>query len=64
MRLLREGAAVGGAMLPLRGLRVSNLEFMEGQVRVFQDAPAADSGSCAREGWAIKVRRWRRERSR
>jgi hypothetical protein len=50
----------GGAVLLQRGLRASNLEFVEGEMRVLQDTPNADSlGSCAREGWAIEVRRWR-----
>jgi len=60
--------AVGGAVLLQRGLRASNLEFVEGEVRVLQDAPAiaadSESSSGAREGWAIEVRQWRWARSR
>jgi len=60
--------AVGGAVLLQRGLRASNLEFVEGEVRVLQDAPVAaadsESSSGAREGWAIEVRQWRWARSR
>ncbi len=45
---------VAGAVLLQRGLRTSNLEFVEGEVRVLQDAPAAaadsESSSGAREG--------------
>lgn len=52
-----------GAVLLQRGLRASNLEFVEGEVRVLQDPPSAESGSCTREGWAIEVRRWRWARS-
>jgi hypothetical protein len=57
-------AKTGGAVLLQRGLRASNLEFVEGEVRVLQDAspPSAvdsESSSAAREGWAIEVRRWR-----
>ncbi|KAF8270630.1 hypothetical protein EI94DRAFT_1722135 [Lactarius quietus] len=48
-----------GAVLLQRGLRASNLEFVEGEMRVLQDPPSAESGSCTREGWAIEVRRWR-----
>lgn len=48
-----------GAVLLQRGLRASNLEFVEGEMRVLQDPPSAESGSCTREGWAIDVRRWR-----
>jgi hypothetical protein len=59
----KAGAVAGGAVLLQGGLRASNLEFVEGEIRVLQDAPAADSGSCAREGWAIEVRRWRWARS-
>jgi len=59
--------AVAGAVLLQRGLRASNLEFVEGEVRVLQDAPAAaadsESSSGAREGWAIEVRQWRWARS-
>ena len=46
-----------GAVLLQRGLRASNLEFVEGEMRVLQDP--ADSNSSTREGWAIEVRRWR-----
>jgi hypothetical protein len=60
----------GGAVMLQRGLRVSNLEFVEGEVRVLQDAVAApatttdsESSCAAREGWAIEVRRWRWARS-
>ena len=56
---IKEGTVVGGAVLLQRGLLAENLEFVEGEVRVLQDTPAVDSGSCAREGWAIEVRRWR-----
>jgi hypothetical protein len=54
----------GSAVLLQRGLRAENLEFVEGEVRVLQDAPAAVDGDAetstsAREGWAIEVRRWR-----
>jgi hypothetical protein len=59
--------AVDGAVLLQRDLRASNLEFVEGEVRVLQDAPAAaadsESSSGAREGWAIEVRQWRWARS-
>lgn len=59
--------AVAGAVLLQRGLRTSNLEFVEGEVRVLQDAPAtaadSESSSGAREGWAIEVRQWRWARS-
>ena len=53
-----------GAVLLQRGLRAENLEFVEGEVRVLQDATSAVDGdletnSSAREGWAIEVRRWR-----
>lgn len=48
-----------GAVLLQRGLRASNLEFVDGEMRVLQDAPSVESGSCTREGWAIEVRRWR-----
>ena len=53
-----------GTVLLQRGLRAENLEFVEGEVRVLQDATAAVDGdsetnSSAREGWAIEVRRWR-----
>lgn len=63
-------AGNGGAVLLQRGLRAENLEFVEGEVRILQDAPpvAVDgdlerSSSGAREGWAIEVRRWRWARS-
>jgi hypothetical protein len=46
-----------GAVLLQRGLRASNLEFVEGEMRVLQDP--ADGNSSTREGWAIEVRRWR-----
>ncbi|KAI0287334.1 hypothetical protein BC826DRAFT_54611 [Russula brevipes] len=53
-----------GAALLQRGLRMSNLEFVEGEVRVLQGAPGTDSDSeTTREGWAIEVRRWRWARS-
>ena len=52
-----------GAVLLQRGLRASSLEFVEGEMRVLQDPPSAESGSCTREGWAIEVRRWRWARS-
>jgi hypothetical protein len=52
-----------GAVLLHRGVRASNLEFVEGEMRVLQDPPSAESGSCTREGWAIEVRRWRWARS-
>jgi len=57
-------AKTADAVLLQRGLRASNLEFVEGEVRVLQDASpqsAVDSelSSDAREGWAIEVRRWR-----
>ena len=58
--------AVAGAVLLQRGLRASNLEFVEGEVRVLQEAPAAaadSESSSAREGWAIEVRQWRWARS-
>lgn len=48
-----------GAVLLQRGLRASNFEFVEGEMRVLQDPPSAESGNCTREGWAIEVRRWR-----
>ena len=58
----------GGAVLLQRGLRTENLDFVEGEVRILQDAPVLDgdsetSSSGAREGWAIEVRRWRWARS-
>ena len=54
------GGGGGGAVLLQRDLCASNLEFVEGEMRVLQETPNADSpGSCAREGWAIEVRRWR-----
>ncbi|KAF8493059.1 hypothetical protein F5888DRAFT_861944 [Russula emetica] len=59
----------GGAVLLQRGLRPKNLEFVEGEVRILQDAPvplggdSETSSSGAREGWAIEVRRWRWARS-
>ena len=46
------------AVLLQRGLRASNLEFVEGEMRVLQD-PASAESSCTREGWAIEVQRWR-----
>ena len=54
----------GSAVLLQQGLRAENLEFVEGEVRVLQDAPAPAGGDMetstgAREGWAIEVRRWR-----
>jgi hypothetical protein len=57
-------AKTAGAVLLQRGLRASNLEFVEGEVRVLQDASPqsavdSESSSAAREGWAIEVRRWR-----
>jgi hypothetical protein len=57
-------AKTGGAVLLQRGLRASNLEFVEGEVRVLQDASPlsavdSESSSAAREGWAMEVRRWR-----
>jgi hypothetical protein len=58
-------AGNGGAVLLQRGLRAENLEFVEGEVRILQDAPVPVGGdseassSGAREGWAIEVRRWR-----
>ena len=58
-------ASNGGAVLLQRGLRAENLEFVEGEVRILQDATvplggdSETSGSGAREGWAIEVRRWR-----
>jgi hypothetical protein len=58
-------AGNGGAVLLQRGLRAENLEFVEGEVRILQDAPvpvdgdSETSSSRAREGWAIEVRRWR-----
>lgn len=54
-----DGDSWEGAVLLQRGLRASNLEFVEGEMRVLQDPPSAESGSCTREGWAIEVRRWR-----
>lgn len=54
-----DGNSWEGAVLLQRGLRASNLEFVEGEMRVLQDPPSAESGSCTREGWAIEVRRWR-----
>ncbi len=45
-----------GTVLLQRGLRASNLEFVEGEMRVLQDP---HSGSSSWEGWAIEVRRWR-----
>jgi len=62
-------AGNGGSVLLQRGLRAENLEFVEGEVRILQDAPVAVGGdsetssSGAREGWAIEVRRWRWARS-
>jgi hypothetical protein len=62
-------AGNGGSVLLQRGLRAENLEFVEGEVRILQDAPvpvggdSETSSSGAREGWAIEVRRWRWERS-
>ncbi len=62
-------AGNGGAVLLQRGLRAENLEFVEGEVRILQDAPVPVGGdseassSGAREGWAIEVRRWRWARS-
>jgi hypothetical protein len=62
-------AGNGGSVLLQRGLRAENLEFVEGEVRILQDAPvpvggdAETSSSGAREGWAIEVRRWRWARS-
>lgn len=59
----------GGTVLLQRGLRAENLEFVEGEVRILQDAPvpvgsdSETSSSGAREGWAIEVRRWRWARS-
>jgi hypothetical protein len=55
-----------GAVLLQRELCASNLEFVEGEVRVLQDAPLgadAETSSGAREGWVIEVRRWRWARS-
>jgi len=58
-------AGNGGAVLLQRGLHAENLEFVEGEVRILQDAPVPVGGdletssSGAREGWAIEVRRWR-----
>ena len=55
-------AGDGGAVLLQRGLRAENLEFVEGEVRVLQDAAAggdSETSSDAREGWAMEVRRWR-----
>jgi hypothetical protein len=58
-------AGDGGTVLLQRGLRAENLEFVEGEVRILQDAPVPVGGdletssSGAREGWAIEVRRWR-----
>ncbi len=58
-------AGNGGAVPLQRGLRAKNLEFVEGEVRILQDAAVAVNGeletssSGAREGWAIEVRRWR-----
>jgi hypothetical protein len=54
-----DGDSWEGAVLLQRGLRASNLEFVEGEMRILQDPPSAESGSCTREGWAIEVRRWR-----
>ena len=51
------------AVLLQRGLRASNLEFVEGELRVLPDPPSAESGNCTREGWAVEVRRWRWARS-
>ena len=49
-----------GAVLLQRGLCAKNLEFVEGEVRVLQDTVEdSETNSCAREGWAIEVRRWR-----
>ena len=48
-----------GSVLLQRGLRASNLEFVEGEMRVLQDSLSSESGGCTREGWAIEVRRWR-----
>ena len=62
-------AGNGGAVLFQRGLRAENLEFVEGEVRILQDAAvpvggdSETSSSGAREGWAIEVRRWRWARS-
>ena len=62
-------AGNSGAVLLQRGLRAENLEFVEGEVRILQDAPVSVGGdletssSGAREGWAIEVRRWRWARS-
>jgi hypothetical protein len=62
-------AGNGGSVLLQRGLRAENLEFVEGEVRILQDAPvpvgsdSETSSSGAREGWAIEVRRWRWARS-
>jgi hypothetical protein len=59
----------GGSVLLQRGLRAENLEFVEGEMRILQDAPVSVGGdsetssSGAREGWAIEVRRWRWARS-
>ncbi|KAI0252084.1 hypothetical protein BJV78DRAFT_1204463 [Lactifluus subvellereus] len=53
----KEGAVVGAVLQ--RGLRTSNLEFVEGEVLALQDAPAAASGSCTRGCWALEVWRWR-----
>jgi hypothetical protein len=58
-----DGSKGEGAVLLQRGLRASNLEFVEGEMRVLQDPPSAESGSCTREGWAVEVRRWRWARS-
>lgn len=55
----------GDEVLLQRGLRAENLEFVEGEVRILQDATvplggdSETSSSGAREGWAIEVRRWR-----
>ena len=65
-------AGDGGAVVLQRGLRAENLEFVEGEVRILQDAGVSVGGSgdsetsssgAAREGWAIEVRRWRLARS-
>lgn len=52
---------VGRAVLLQCGLRASNLEFVEGEVRVLQDVEedSESSSGGAREGWAVEVRRWR-----
>jgi hypothetical protein len=62
-------AVNGGAVLLQRGLRAENLDFVEGEGRILQDAPVPVGGDSetssggAREGWAIEVRRWRWARS-